>query len=73
MPRILQWARSASARCPGSRSITINAAAGTITAANTSLAFTGRPSGKVMEVKGGSTADHATVDPFTSNGGNHQC
>jgi hypothetical protein len=26
-----------------------------------------------MEVKGGSTADHATVDPFTSNGGNHQC
>jgi hypothetical protein len=56
----------------GFQTITINAAAGTITGANPSFSFTGKASGKVMEVKGASTADHATVDQFTSNGGNHQ-
>jgi hypothetical protein len=56
----------------GFQTLTINAAAGTITGANTSFTFTGKASGKVMEVKGASTADHAAVDQFTSNGGNHQ-
>jgi Ricin-type beta-trefoil lectin domain-like len=53
-------------------SVTIDAGAGTITGANNSFTFTGKGSGKVLEVKGASPADSATVDQWTGNAGSHQ-
>lgn len=68
----LAFASNTALAMSGFQTVAIDAAAGTITGANPAFAFTGKASGKVMEVKGESTADHATVDQFTGNGGAHQ-
>lgn len=53
-------------------SLSIDAAAGTVTGANTGFSFTSQSSGKAMEIRGASTADHAAVDQFTANTGANQ-
>ncbi len=55
-----------------SGSITADAAAGTLAGTGNAFTFTGKASGKVMEVKGESTANGAAIDQFTSNAGRHQ-
>jgi hypothetical protein len=53
-------------------SVTVDAGAGAVSAASTPFTFTGKASGKVLEVKGASLADGAAVDQFASNAGSHQ-
>jgi hypothetical protein len=68
----LNFASSTAMTLSSFNTVTVNAAAGTITGANNAFSFTSRSSGKVMEVVGASTADHAAVEQFTGNAGANQ-